>query len=135
MMDIMKARLRIKNILDEKMWAYRYAKEFCKTISKESSHYLSIQSVDRMIVEEEISGYMFLGESEKGQREGYGFEYTIDGVLYMGEWHENKYHGRGYLFCGKRCYYGKFINGYYQDNNVQTGTGRQILVDSQFYQE
>jgi len=70
MMDIMKARLRIKNILDEKMWAYRYAKEFCKTISKESSHYLSIQSVDRMIVEEEISGYMFLANQKKDKERG-----------------------------------------------------------------
>lgn len=130
-MDKYEARLRIKNILDEKMWAYRYAKDFCETISKESTDYLSIHSVDRMIVEEDTSGYVFLGESEKGQREGYGFEYSIDGVLYMGEWHANKYHGRGYLFSGKRCFYGKFINGYYQDNNVLIGTGRQNLVDSQ----
>lgn len=131
-MDKYEAKLRIRDILDEKLWAFRYAKDFCEMICKESTKHLTIHSFDNMIVEEDANGYVFLGESEKGQRDGYGFEYSKGGVLYMGEWHENKYHGRGYLFSGKRCFYGKFINGYYQDNNVLIGTGRQDLVDSQF---
>jgi len=128
-MDKLEVRLRIKNILDEKMWAYRYAKEFCQTISKESSHYLSIQSVDRMIVEENTNGYVFLGESEKGQRDGYGFEYSKDGVLYMGEWHENKYHGRGYLFSNHHCFCGLFSKGSYCDNTIITGAGVHMLLN------
>ena len=130
-MDKFEIKKRIRDLLDKHLWPLRYSIDFCEEINQEAELHLSNRALDKMIVEVVNDNNVYLGKSEKGLREGYGFEYSIDGVLYMGEWHANKYHGRGYLFSGKRCFYGKFINGYYQDNNVLIGTGRQNLVDSQ----
>lgn len=128
-MDKFEAKLKVRNMLDEKLWAYRYAKDFCDVISKESMHYLSKQSVDRMIVEEGTDGYVFLGETKNGQRESCGFEYNLDGVLFMGEWHAGKYHGKGFLFSDYHCFCGLFRNGSYCDKNIITGVGSHMWVN------
>ena len=128
-MDKFEIKKRIRDLLDKHLWPLRYSIDFCEEINQEAELHLSNRALDKMIVEVVNDNNVYLGESEKGLREGYGFEYSIDGVLYMGEWHENKYHGRGYLFSNHHCFCGLFSKGSYCDNTIITGAGVHMLLN------
>lgn len=131
-MDKLFVKIKIRELLDNCLWQHRLNCNFCKAVMKDIENKLSHKYIETYSLIEANDGYVYMGDVSNGKRDGYGFEYNSEGVLYMGEWHKNQYHGRGYLFSGKQCFYGKFINGYYQDNNVLIGTGRQDLVHSLF---
>jgi hypothetical protein len=103
-----------------------------------------------------VSGNQYKGEWNADFKEGFGIQINSDDTKYIGEWKQNKYHGRGTLWVKKngkkfiRKYVGDWYEGfmeglgtYYYENgetyrgdfkwNQRCGNGRMNYLDENFY--
>ncbi len=67
------------------------------------------------------------GEYEVGHRHGYGIFYSMFGCKYVGEWKNNKIHGKGVYTYINGKYEGSFIEG------KRNGFGRYFFIQGEIY--
>ncbi|CAL5982884.1 MORN_motif [Hexamita inflata] len=55
--------------------------------------------------------YTFTGQTKNNQMSGFGTQHFSDGTVYVGEFKEDKFHGKGSFWNGKDTLKGEFIEG------------------------
>ena len=86
--------------------------------------------MEQLHYQEFDDGSFYLGFMQNSQREGYGINYHNSNHFYFGEWHNNSYNGKGFLFQANYCHYGDFLNGKRHGEGIIVG--KNMYVDADF---
>lgn len=72
----------------------------------------------------------YKGEWKMGNKDGFGYNWRLDGYMYKGTWSNNLYHGYGTLFCSDKEIEQK---GTWREGRIINGIGKKKLKNGTYF--
>lgn len=125
-MNKIQASEKIWDIISDRQYSFQHVDGFYDLICQYRRALLSSDAIKSMLFQEFDDGSFYIGGASGGNREGLGTAYYSNGNFYMGQWHNDKYDGKGFFFNSSECFYGDFHNGNYHGDFLIVGSDEYI---------
>ena len=81
----------------------------------------------------EYEDNLYIGAKMNGMRHGNGVYFSTNGLLYVGEFFENRFHGEGILMQSNYLYFGCFVNKVKSGEGMYWRWNRELPGVTEFY--